>query len=87
MDRRIFDFDQEEIAENGKRIYTERLKAKLEPDHKGEIAAINTETGDYFLGKTLLEAVRRGREKFPDTVFYSVRIGYPALVKFRGRLP
>ena len=87
MDRRIFDFDQEEIAENGKRIYTESLKAKLEPDHKGEIAAINTETGDYFLGKTLLEAVRRGREKFPNTVFYSVRIGYPALVKFRGRLP
>jgi len=87
MDRPIFDFDQEEIAENGKRIYTERLKAKLEPDYKGEIVAINTETGDYFLGETLLEAVRRGREKFPDTVFYSVRIGYPAFVKFRGRLP
>ena len=87
MDRRIFDFDQEGIAENGKRIYTERLRAKLEPDHKGEIAAINTETGDYFLGKTLLEAVRKGREKFPNTVFYSVRIGYPALARFRGRLP
>ena len=87
MNRWIFDFDQEEIAENGKRIYTERLKPQLEPDHRGEIAAINTETGDYFLGKTLLEAVKRGREKFPNTVFYSVKIGYPALVKFRGRLP
>jgi hypothetical protein len=42
---------------------------------KGEIAVIEPETGDYFLGKTLTEALKKAKAKYPDTVFYSIRIG------------
>lgn len=87
MDEQIFNFNQEELAEKGKKIYYEKLKDRLELEHKGEIVAINTDTGDYFLGKTLLEAVKKGRRKYPKAIFYSIKIGYPAVVKFRGILP
>lgn len=86
MDDHIFDFNQEELAKKGKKFYYENLKDKLELDHKGEIVAINHETGDYFIGKTVLDAVKKGRQKYPNAVFYSIKIGYPAVVKFRGML-
>ncbi len=87
MNDQIFNFNQGELAEKGRKIYYENLKDRLELEHKGEIVAINPETGDYFLGKTLLEAVKKGREKYPNAIFYSMKIGYPAVVKFRGMLP
>ena len=45
--------------------------------HKGKIAAIEPESGDFFLGGSLLEAFDCGRERYPGGVFYFVRIGYP----------
>ena len=32
------------------RIYAEKLKSRLEPEHLGEIVAIHIRTGDGFLG-------------------------------------
>ena len=49
-----------------------------EAKRKGLIAAIEPKSSDYFLGKSTLEAVRKGREKYTGTVFYCIRIGYPA---------
>lgn len=51
---------------------------------KGKIAAIDPETGEYFLGKTLLEAVAKGREKHPGKVFYTVRVGSPFAHQLKG---
>jgi hypothetical protein len=45
--------------------------------HKGKIAAIEPESGDFFVGESLLEAFDCGRERYPGGVFYFVRIGYP----------
>ena len=39
------------LSEAGKRVYEERLKADLEPDHIGEFVAIEPESGRYFLGE------------------------------------
>jgi hypothetical protein len=39
---------------------------------------------DYFLGKSTLEAVQKGREKYPGTVFYCIRIGHRAGYEHRG---
>ena len=55
-----------------------------EAKRKRLIAAIEPKSGDYFLGKSTLEAVRKGREKYPGTVFYCIRIGYPAVHELRG---
>ena len=37
-----------------------------EAKRKGLIAAIEPKSGDYFLGKSKLEAVRKGRTKYPS---------------------
>lgn len=42
---------------------------------QGLIAAIEPETGEWFLGETLLEAIKKARQKYPDKIFYSIRIG------------
>lgn len=52
--------------------------------HKGEIAVIDPETGQYFLGKTMVEAIKKARTRFPDRIFYAVRIGSKALYEHKG---
>ncbi len=74
--------DKDELVEKGKEIY-KKIWDKLEPAHKGEIVAIEIKTGDYFLGKDLVEADEKAREKYPDEVFYLARIGYRAAWHFR----
>ncbi len=79
---KIYPINLEELGSKGEEIY-KLIKPQLEPEHKGEIAAIEVESGDYFLGKTVMEAGRKAKEKYPDKVFYSVRIGYPVVHVWR----
>lgn len=72
------------IGQVGQQIYG-HLQPKLEPRYTGKIVAIDVESGDYFVGDTLHEAIQKGREKYPNRVFYSVKIGYPAVYSFSSR--
>jgi len=83
MEIQALEIDKDEIASRGQEIYAQTLKEKLERDHLGEIVAIEVETGDYFLGKTSIEATKKARQKYPNAVFYVVKIGYPVVHKFR----
>ena len=74
--------DKHELVEKGKEIY-KKIKDRLEPAHKGEIVAIEVKTGDYFLGKDVVEADEKAREKYPDEVFYFNKIGYRAVYVHR----
>ena len=53
-------------------------------EKKGTIAVIEPETGEYFLGKTLTEAVKKAKEKYPGKIFYSIRIGYTFVHEHKG---
>ena len=75
------------LAEVGERLYEEKLRSKLEPHHYGEIVVIDTESGDYFLGETLHEANERARKKYPNKVFYAIKVGYPAVYSFSSHVP
>ncbi len=75
------------LAEVGERLYEERLKSKLEPKHNGKIVVIDAESGDYFLGENLHEANERARKKYPNNVFYAIKVGYPAVYSFSARMP
>lgn len=55
--------------------FVEQLHSTL-LSKKGWIAAVEPESGKYVLAKTLLEASRKARNKFPGKVFYFIRIGY-----------
>ena len=51
----------------------------LADKHKGEVAAIEPASGEFFIAETVIEAAKKGRERFPQANFYFVRIGYPAV--------
>ena len=53
---------------------------------RGRIAVIEPDSGDYFLGDTLTEVLRKARKKYPDKVFYSIRIGHDYVHEHKGGL-
>ena len=66
----------------GERQY-QRLRSKLEPRYKGQILAIELESGEYLLGKDELQVALRAVKKFPGKKFSCFRVGYPAVHKLR----
>lgn len=67
---------REDIIERGKRVYEEKLRGELEPQHAGRFLAIEPRSQRYFLGDTDVEALLAAREAMPDNRFYLVRVGY-----------
>lgn len=74
--------DSRGMAEKARAIY-EKIKDELETEHMGEVVAIDVESGDYFLGKTGLEAARQARARYPNRIPYIIRIGRPTYISFR----
>ncbi len=66
------------LVANGQRLYDERLRAILEPQHNDQFVAIEPESGQYFLGSTALAALRAGRAVTPGKLFYLLRVGHDA---------
>jgi hypothetical protein len=81
------DIHAKRLAEVAERLYEEKLKNKLESQHKGEIVVIDAGSGDYFLGEDLHEANEKARKKYPNNVFYAIKVGYPAVYSFSSRMP
>jgi len=57
----------------------EAMQGTLETRYHGKIVAIEVESGDYFVGETVLEAGRKARAKYPEKVFHFFRVGFPAV--------
>ena len=70
--------NKERLVARGQEIY-QRLKERLEPDHNGQIVAIEVESGDYFLDNSVVEAGKKAKEKHPDKLFYFAKVGFPAV--------
>jgi hypothetical protein len=76
---------EEQLARKGERIYRSKLRALLEARYHGMFVAIEVESGDYFLGEEMAEALEKAQEKHPKKLFHVVRIGYPAASSFKHR--
>jgi len=74
--------DKNELTEKGKNIY-KLLKPKLEKKFKGKVIAIEVDSSDYVIGNDELDAALKAQKKFPHKIFTFIRIGYPAVHKFR----
>lgn len=74
--------NDENVAAAAKRLYDMRLRTLLEPVHKDEFVAIEPISGDYFLGRTVSEAIGASRAKYPDRLTHALRIGHRATVHF-----
>jgi len=70
------------VAERAKKIYELSLRTNLESNHQDEFVAIEPESGDYFLGLTLSEAIGKARSKYPDKLAHALRVGHKAAVHF-----
>jgi hypothetical protein len=70
------------VAAEAKRIYETKLRALLEPTHLNEFVAIEPLSGEYFLGRTLSEAIGAARAKYPDRLAHALRVGHKAAIHF-----
>lgn len=69
--------DTLELIERAKQAYLEELAQKLEPDHKGEIVAIELGTNDYFVGDDELDAADKARAAGHVGALFFLRVGSP----------
>ena len=76
--------DPEWLASQGEMLYTTRIKALVEPAHIGEYIAIEVDSGDYFLGNTLVKAATKARATYPDRCFHFIKIGSPVVRRLRS---
>ena len=54
----------------------EKIDKELSSKYKGKIVAIDSDTGDYFLGTSELEAYKKAMKKYPNKKFVFKRIGF-----------
>jgi hypothetical protein len=74
--------NEKSVAEAARRLYDEKLREKLEPDHSDEFVAIEPVSGEFFLAPTLSEAIGASRSKYPDRLAHALRVGHKATVHF-----
>jgi len=74
--------EADRFARRAEEIYTTRLRGILEPEHMDEFVAIEPESGDYFLGNSLSEAIRAARQSHPDRLTHTMRVGHKAALHF-----
>ena len=78
----------EETARLGDEIYERDIRAQVEADHRGEVVAIDVDSGIWAIGDNVIAATARLRTKLPDpTDVWLLRVGYRVLHHFGGRPP
>ena len=68
------------LIEKAKALYNQ-YRPYLEK-WRGKFVAIDPISGDYFIGNTPTDAIRAGRQKYPEREFWVVKIGYDYARKF-----
>ena len=66
-----------ELIDRAKQTYRDELAGKLEPEHSGEIVAIELGTNDYFVGEDEVEAADKARGAGHVGLLYFLRVGSP----------
>lgn len=77
--------DTKEIAIRAKVIYADRLRAVLEREYLHSYVAIEPQSGDFFVGKTMSEAIDAAESAHPDRVTHTIRIGHDVALEI-GRM-
>ena len=74
----------EETASLGDEIYERDIRPHVEPEHIGEVIAIDVDSGDYALADSASAAAKRLRERRPEAQVWLMRVGYETLRSFGG---
>lgn len=63
------------FVDKGKQIYY-RLKPMLEKKFSSEdYVTIDVDSGDYFVAKTDLDAIKKAQRKYPNNKFFLAQVG------------
>ena len=54
----------------------ENISKELLPKYKGKIVAIDTDSGNYFIGDSELDAYKMAIKKYPNKQFVFKRLGF-----------
>lgn len=75
-------YSKEELARRGKELYECQIRQQVEPNHFGEIVAIDIETGAFEVDEDTLVASDRLLERYPDAQTWFIRIGHRGVHRF-----
>lgn len=81
-------YSSEEIARRGRALYDERVRPTVDEEaDRGQFVAIDTETGEFELGRNELEVLDRLEERYPEARgrIWLTRVGLGYAVRFGGR--
>ena len=67
--------DIERFVALAKQTYAEKIAKQVEPEHNGEIIAIEPGSGAYFLGRHEVEAADKARAAGVEGPFFFLRVG------------
>lgn len=70
-----------ELAQKAREIYEQRLRSKLEATNRDDFVAIEPQSGSFFLGKTLSQAIQAARAAHPDHLPLALRVGHETTVE------
>lgn len=70
-----------DVAKRAQELYERRLRAGLEATNRNDFVAIEPESGDYFLGKSLSEAIQAARAAYPARLCFALRVGHPTTIE------
>lgn len=74
---------RDEIVRLGKELYEREIRHKVEDEHRGKIISIDVESGDWEIGKSVVETTDRLWERRPAAIdIYSLTIGLGVLRHF-----
>jgi hypothetical protein len=77
-----------EVVQRGQDLYERTIRARVEPENKGKMLAIDVNSGDYSLADDSLTALDQIKAKNPAASVYILRVGFPTAVKIgAGRGP
>jgi hypothetical protein len=72
-------YSQEEFIRRGDAIYESQVRSQVEPGNRGQIVAIDIETGAFEVGRNSIAASDRLLLRYPDAQIWFVRIGHHAV--------
>ena len=76
-----------ELASRANLIYEQQLRKRLESTNPDDFVAIEPESGDFFLGKTLSDAIQAARAAHPACLSFALRVGHRLTVELGMTTP
>ena len=85
VDRRIPTRPRDEIVHLGKETYERDIRRQVEAKHRGEVVAIDVESGSWAIAENVIAATDRLRAQCPEAInVFCERVGYRTLYSFGG---